>query len=214
MKRTVVFSGLLCVGILLSCHSTGADLDGNCGRLKAGDNYNRINDILDCIESKIRTSLSPLPPAANSASSGSPSRLPTPLGVAKEPNNGIYEATEIPFGSSMKGKLTKSDPIDWYVFKTPDDVGDEFLVIYRYISQSGYYAVNIEIFDSNETRISDASSSRESKSLTVKGQRKADYYVKIYSSSGDTFDYELAIRNKSGDAARGGSSRCPRLVNM
>ena len=83
MKRTAVFSSLLCLAILFSYHSTGADLDGNCGRLKAGDKFDRINEILDCIESKIRTSV---PPAANSASTGSPSRLPTP-GVAKEPNN-------------------------------------------------------------------------------------------------------------------------------
>jgi hypothetical protein len=73
MKRTAVFSSLLYLGILFSSHSTGADLDGNCGRLKARDNFNRINEILDCIESKIRTSQSPLPPAPNSESSGSPS---------------------------------------------------------------------------------------------------------------------------------------------
>jgi hypothetical protein len=73
MKRTAVFSSLLCLGIVFSCHSARADLDGNCGRLKAGDNFNRINEILDCIESKIRTSLSPVPPEANSEASGSPS---------------------------------------------------------------------------------------------------------------------------------------------
>jgi len=73
MMRTAVFSSLLCLGIVFSCHSARADLDGNCGRLKAGDNFNRINQILDCIESKIRTSLSPPPPAANIESSGSPS---------------------------------------------------------------------------------------------------------------------------------------------
>jgi hypothetical protein len=73
MKRTAVFSSLLCLGIVLSCQSTRADLVGNCGRLKAGDNFNRINEILDCIESKIRTSPSPPPPAANTESSESPS---------------------------------------------------------------------------------------------------------------------------------------------
>jgi hypothetical protein len=204
MKRTSVLISLLCLGIVFSCHSARADQDGNCGRLKAGDNFNRINQILDCIESKIRTSLSPLPPAANSSSSGSPSRLPPP-GVAKEPNNGIDEATEIPFGSSMKGKLTQRDPIDWYVFKTPDDVGDEFLVIFRYVEGQGYVGLSnpllIEVYDSNEKKIAYSESVKESKSLTVKGEQKAEYYVKIYANNVDT-NYELAVRNKTAGSAR------------
>jgi hypothetical protein len=199
MKRTAVFSGLLCLGILISRHSTGADLDGNCGRLKAGDNFNRINQILDCIEAKIRTSLSPLPPAANSASSGSPSRLTAPPGTAKEPNNGIYEATEIPFGSTMKSKITRRDPIDWYIFKTPDDVGDQFLVIYRYVDGSGW--VNIEVYDSNEKKLSGAESYQKSQSLTIKGEKEAIYYAKVYANDVDT-SYELAIRKKTADTAR------------
>jgi hypothetical protein len=199
MKRTAVFSSLLCLGILLSCHSTGADLDGNCGRLKTGDNFNRINEILDCIESKIRTSVSPLPPAANSEAGGSPLRLPTPPGVAKEPNNGIYEAAEIPFGSSMKSKITQRDPIDWYVFKTPDDVGDQFLVIYRYIDGAG--RVYIEVYDSNEKKLSGDSSSQESQSLTIKGEKGAIYYIKIHANNVDV-SYELAIRNKTASSAR------------
>ena len=56
-----------------------------------------------------------------------------PTDFAKEPNDGSFEATEILFGSSMKGKITQDDPNDWYFVKTPDDVSGEFLVIYRYI---------------------------------------------------------------------------------
>src|SRR5690349_17173813 len=72
MKRTAAFSSLLYLGIVFSRQSTRADPNENCGRLKAGDNFNHINQILDCIESKIRTSLSPSPPAANIEPSGSP----------------------------------------------------------------------------------------------------------------------------------------------
>ena len=117
--------------------------------------------------------------------------------LATEPNNGIYEATEIPFGASMKSKITESDPIDWYVFTTPDYVGDEFLVIYRYIEGSGGF-VTIEVYDSNEKKLSSTDSYRDSKSLTVKGNKRARYYVKIYAIL-DT-NYELAIRNKTADA--------------
>jgi hypothetical protein len=127
-----------------------------------------------------------------------PIRLPSRPGFAKEPNDGIYEATKILFGSSMKSKITQRDPIDWYVFKTPDDVGDEFLVIYRYIDGS-FGFVEIEVYDSNEKRLSGATTYRESRSLTVKGEKNAIYYVKIHASNVDA-NYELAIRNKAADA--------------
>ena len=127
-------------------------------------------------------------------------------GIANEPNDGIYQATPIRFGSSMKGKLTKDDPIDWYVFKTPDDVGDEFLVIYRHIS--GKSIVIIEVYNSNEEKISAATSSSqlnpEAKSLKVKGAKKVTYYIKV---QGDWFlentaNYELAVRNEIAETAR------------
>jgi hypothetical protein len=126
-----------------------------------------------------------------------------PIGFAKEPNDGIYDATPILFGSSMKSKLTKSDPIDWYVFKTPNDVGDEFLVIYRYIEGSDL--IVIEVYDSNEQNIASDTSSKEIKSLRVKGGKNLIYYIKIYpyrANVDNTINYELAIRNKSADAAR------------
>jgi hypothetical protein len=44
------------VGIVLSHPLIGfgqdRSQDQSCGRLKAGDSFNRINEILDCIESK------------------------------------------------------------------------------------------------------------------------------------------------------------------
>jgi hypothetical protein len=128
------------------------------------------------------------------------SRLGRP-GPVTEPNNGIYEATEISFGSSVKSKITQRDPIDWYVFKAPDNVGDEFLVIYRYIDGRSIY-VHIEVYDSNEKKLDDVMlwSSGESTSRKVKGDKEATYYVKVYCSDCDA-TYELAIRNQ---AAAGG----------
>jgi hypothetical protein len=125
----------------------------------------------------------------------------SPPPIANEPNDGIYQATPILFGSSMKGKLTKLDPIDWYVFKTPDAVGDEFLVIYRHIS--GKSIVIIEVYNSNEEKISTAKSSSqsnpESKSFEVKGAKEMTYYIKVQVDwfLENTVNYELAIRNKT-----------------
>ena len=110
------------------------------------------------------------------------------------------------FGSSMTGKVTKLHPIDWYVFKAPDDVGDEFLVIYRHIS--GKSVVIIEVYNSNEEKNSAATSSSqlnlESKSFKVKGAQKATYYIKVQVDwfLDNTVNYELAIRNETADAAK------------
>jgi hypothetical protein len=126
-------------------------------------------------------------------------------GIANEPNDGIYQATTIRFGLSMKGKLTKDDPIDWYVFKTPDDVGDEFLVIYRHIS--GKVSVIIEVYNSNEEKISWATSSSqlnpEARSLKVKGAKTVTYYIKVQADwfLENTANYELAVRNKIAETA-------------
>jgi hypothetical protein len=122
-----------------------------------------------------------------------------PIGFATEPNDGIYNATPIRFGSSMKGKLTERDPTDWYVFKTPDDIGDEFLVIFRYID-GNVYGSKIQVYDSDENIISQADLwFAENKSLDIKANKDTIYYIKIH---GSNFNYELAIRNKSADAAR------------
>jgi hypothetical protein len=124
-----------------------------------------------------------------------------PTGFAKEPNNGIYDATAILFGSSMKSKITKDDPIDWYVFKTSDDLEGEFLVIYRYIE--GNSIIKIEVYNSNEEKIVEESSYKEIISLKVKGEKNTVYYVKVHYVYGDvdTVNYELAIRNKTAGSA-------------
>jgi hypothetical protein len=64
MKNTTVFGILVVVWMVVSSPAIGADPEQNCGRLKTGDNFNRINEILDCIESKIRvlSSKESLPP--------------------------------------------------------------------------------------------------------------------------------------------------------
>ncbi len=120
-----------------------------------------------------------------------------PTGFAKEPNNGIYDATAILFGSSMKSKITKDDPIDWYVFKTPDNLDGEFLVIYRYIE--GAAGVSIEVYDSNEQKIVSVGGYNESQSIRVKGEKNKTYYIKVGASAfyGADVNYELAIHNKT-----------------
>src|SRR2546429_9348106 len=108
MKRTTVLSILLLVGIVFSYHSTGADPDQNCGRLKTGDNFNRINEILDCIESKIKAH--------------SPIKLEstTIYNEEKEPNDLIGNANLVSLGSTIKAQIKDDNEYDIFTFIAPD----------------------------------------------------------------------------------------------
>src|SRR4029453_13425742 len=100
MKRTTVVSILLLVGIVFSYHSTGANPSQNCGRLKTGDNFNRINEILDCIEAKINVH--------------SPIKLEntTIYDEEKEPNESFDEANLINLGSTIKAQIENNNAYD------------------------------------------------------------------------------------------------------
>jgi hypothetical protein len=100
---------------------------------------------------------------------------PFPLSEAPVPNDRIQQATPIVFGSSIGGKLTKSDPIDWYTFKTPEAIGDDILIIYRFIS--GNSVTNIVVYDAV---LQSSSTYGESKSIRVAAEKNRTYFVKIH----------------------------------
>jgi hypothetical protein len=118
-----------------------------------------------------------------------------PTGFAKEPNDGIYDATPILFGSSIKGKLTERDRVDWYVFKIPDDVSDDFLVIFRHIDGNGI--VKVEVYDSDEVGITGDTMYNKSETFKVSRDRGPKYYVKVQLTDQGVTNYELEVRSKS-----------------
>jgi hypothetical protein len=121
-----------------------------------------------------------------------------PIESAKEPNDSIYNPTPVLFGSSIKGKLTRSDLIDWYVFKTLENAEDEILVIYRFISSDTAAIVHIDVYDADENRLRWESSVGETKSIKVVVQKKSAYFIKVATTdSVASLNYELSVRNKS-----------------
>src|SRR5215208_3275659 len=144
MKGITLLFSLSLAGIVFLYSSIGFGQDQNCGRLKTGDSFNRINEILDCIESKVRILQSKESPIIN---------LPNQsLASAKEPNDRISDATPIAFGSTVEGKLTKQNLTDWYVFKTPESAGDKSVLVFRWIGGESI-RVELEVYDADENRL-------------------------------------------------------------
>src|SRR4029453_14704244 len=139
MKRTTVVSILLLVGIVFSYHSTGANPDQNCGRLKTGDNFNRINEILDCIESKIKVY--------------SPMKLEntTIYDEEKGPNDSVGNANLVNIGSTIKAQIKDGNEYDTFTFISPDSQKN-LRVILRQTHPKGFYP-SVIIYDNNETQI-------------------------------------------------------------
>jgi hypothetical protein len=134
--------------------------------------------------------------------------LPTrPIGSAKEPNDRIYDATPILFGSTIVGKLTKGDRIDWYVFKTPENASEKAVVVFRWIG-GGYFqsTVQARIYDADEKQLGFLNiCCRTGGSVRVDVEKNATYYIEIQGDSNEELpllDYELSVRNTSTETAR------------
>jgi hypothetical protein len=185
MKRTAVVSILLLVGIVFSYHSTGANPDQNCGRLKTGDNFNRINEILDCIESKIKVYA---PVKSENA---------TIYNEEKEPNNLIGNANLVNLDSTIKAQIKDDNEYDIFTFIAPDSQKN-LRIILRQTQPGGFYP-SVAIYDRNENQIlKEAGSANKTISLQLKSKPKEQYYVSVtcwHGCSGNMF-YELQIREE------------------
>jgi hypothetical protein len=126
-----------------------------------------------------------------------------PLGSAKEPNERIYDATPIVFGSSIQGKLTKNDLTDWYVFKTPDSADGKAILIFRWIEGESI-SVRLELYDADEKGLKSWNvCCRESGSVDIDIDKDATYYVKADSQGVSNYTmYELSVRYKSTEPVR------------
>jgi hypothetical protein len=185
MKRTAVLSTILLVGIVFSYHSTGANPDQNCGRLKTGDNFNRINEILDCIESKINV----YPPMKL--------ENVTIYDEEKEPNDSIGNANFINLGSTIKAQIKDSNEYDIFTFIAPDSQKN-LRVILRQIHPKGFYPM-VTIYDSNENQIlKEDGSDHKTISLQLKPKPKEQYYVSVTCWNGchGNMFYELQIKEE------------------
>ena len=175
----------------------------DCGRLEAGDTYQKINQILECLESQI-SELRNTKAAAPSSSSGDPiSAEQDTGGKEQEANNHITEANLIRMGQRVQGSIVNDKDRDFYKFKTPvqsSNAGPQkFRVILRKLDSLN---VEIDIYDDVENKIrSDKASGDTTLSMLVESKPDSYYYVlvKSYYLHGlykTTGAYELVIREE------------------
>jgi hypothetical protein len=185
MKKTIVFSVLFVVGIVCSSPAIGAETSQNCGRLKTGDNFNRINEILDCIESKINTY--------------SHTKLENTAiyDEEKEPNDSIGTANLINLGSTIKAQIKNGNEYDMFTFIAPDSQKN-LRIILRQTNPKGFYP-SVTVYDHNESQIlKENGNVDKTVSLPLKPKPKEQYYVSVHcwdGCGGDMF-YELQIREE------------------
>ena len=133
----------------------------DCGRLEAGDSYQKINQILECIESQI-SELRNTKAAAPSSSSGDPvSAEQDTGGKEQEANNHITEANLIRMGQRVQGRLVNDKDRDFYKFKTPVQSANagqqKFRVILRKLENING---TVDIYDDVENKIKSGSAGR------------------------------------------------------
>lgn len=175
----VVF--LFAIGLVQQ--SAAAVSDGDCERLETGDNFDELNKILDCIESKI---------------TGGSFVTATNVEVyshEKEPNDLIGNANIITLGTTLKGKIKEGNEFDIFKFSAPDtDKGVR--VILRQTNTSGFWP-RLKIYDSTETHLKTYSdTSTNTVSFVLKTEPEEDYYIYVtcrdYCRENNT--YELLVR--------------------
>jgi hypothetical protein len=185
MKKLNVLSILLLMGIGFSSPSIGADSDQNCGRLKTGDNFNRLNEILDCIESKINVH--------------SPMKIENAAvyNEEKEPNDLIGNANLVALGSTVRAKINDDNEYDIFTFIAPDSKKN-IRVILRQTHPSGFYP-RVALYDYTESQIfKEDGLSHKTLSLQIKSEPKKQYYVTVtcWSGCNENMFYELHIREE------------------
>ena len=169
----------------------------DCGRLESGDSYQKINQILECLESQIddlRNTKATVP----SSPLGDPvSAEQDTGGKEQEVNNRITEANLIRIGQQVQGRLANDKDRDFYKFKTSVHSANasqqKLRVILRKLEK--FYGT-VDIYDDVEKRIKSVSANGdETISMLVESKPDTYYYVlvKPYSGYGD---YELVIREE------------------
>ena len=168
-----------------SYSSAGADLDQNCGRLKTGDDFNHLNKILDCIESKINVRSS--------------MKLENEVVYSeeKEPNDLIGNANMIVLGSTVKAKINDDNEYDVFTFIAPNSEKN-IRVIVRQTHPYGFYP-RVTLYDNTEIQIlKEDGRGNTTISLQIRSEPKKQYYVTVtcWNVCNENMFYELYIREE------------------
>ena len=168
----------------------------DCGRLEAGDSYQKINQILECLELQI-SELRNTKPTAPSSLSGDPvSAEQDTGGKEQEANNRITEANLIRMGQRVQGRLVDVKDRDFYKFKTPAQSANAGPQKLRVILRKEFSGT-VDIYDDVEKRIKSVNEHGDKTiSMLVESKPDSYYYVLVKSYKSQYGAYELVIREE------------------
>ena len=170
----------------------------DCGRLEAGDSYQKINQILECLETQINDLRNTETARISSSSSGDPVSAEKYTGSKEqEANNYITEANLIRMGQPVRGRLTDNKDRDFYKFKTPVLSANQDQQNFRVILRKEFSGI-VDIYDDVENQIISAlEKSDKTISKLVESKPDSYYYVLVKPYSTLVYgDYELVIREE------------------
>jgi len=170
----------------------------DCGRLEADDSYQKINQILECLESQINDLRNTKATAPSSPSGDPVSAEKYTGGKEQEANNYITEANLIRMGQRVRGRLTDNKDRDFYKFKTPAQSANagpqKIRIILRKLEE---FHGAVDIYDDAENKIeNDYKSGDETVSIQVESKPDSYYYVLVKSYSSTYGAYELVTREE------------------
>jgi hypothetical protein len=186
-------------------------VQADCGTLTADDTYERLNQILECLDSRIDELGNRIPAEADSEPGSPPpeekpesdnkdtSSSPVSTGEEVEPNDYVSQAMPVALGASIRGRLKKDDT-DYYQFRVPDGFDHKVRIIFRPLNRHLGTGVRVQVYDSAEKVVAEGNevNGREPVSLAISPESNSAYLVKVGWSlqSGNGVDYELVIRKE------------------
>jgi hypothetical protein len=174
-------------------------VQADCGRLTADDKYERLNQILECLDSRIDDLQNSISAKAASEPGNADPKSPTTQGEEAEPNDYVSQATPVALGASIRGRLKKDDT-DYYQFKVADGFDHKVRIIFRPLNHHLGTGVRVQVFDSAEKVVAEGKeiNGHETVSLAISPEANSAYLVKVGWSlrSGNGVDYELVIRKE------------------
>lgn len=182
--------------ILLSLLPT-ITAQADCGRLKANDDYEKLNKILECLDSRITELQKRVALSASSGSEKAISEEKPVSGKEIEPNDHISQATPIALGTTTRGRLKKEEQ-DYYKFKVPEGYDGNVRVICRQLSTS-YSVLQVQVQDSVEKIVaSGIGGVGMTVSFAFSPEANSTYFIMLGWPTGSSsgLDYELVIKKE------------------
>jgi hypothetical protein len=174
-------------------------VQADCGRLMADDTYERLNQILECLDSRIDALQNSISAEAPSKPGDADPKISTTQGEEAEPNDYVSQATPVALGTSIRGRLKKEDQ-DYYQFRVPDGFDHKVRIIFRPLTRHLGTGVRVQVFDSAENGVAEGHEVNGHKpvSLAISPEANSAYLVKVGWAlhSGNGVDYELVIRKE------------------